>query len=58
MHVSFLRRFLTIIEYISGKIQIITPHQRKFWFTNFFQNKSIHTHVLKIRTNDDRYTVL
>ena len=31
MHVSFFSRsFLTIIEYIIGKIQIITPHQRMF----------------------------
>jgi len=34
MQVSFLSRsFLTIIESIIGKIQIITPHQRMFLFT-------------------------
>ena len=48
MHVSFFsQNFLTIIESIIGKIQIITPHQRMYLF--IFE-KSILTHVLKIHT--------
>jgi hypothetical protein len=47
MHVSFFSRsFLTIIESILDKIQIITPNQRIFLF--IFRKKSILTHVLKI----------
>jgi len=43
MHVSFRSRsFLTIIESIVGKIQIITPHQRMFLF---ILKKSILAHV-------------
>jgi hypothetical protein len=48
MHVSFFsQNFLTIIESIIGKIQIITPHQRMYLF--IFE-KSILTHALKIHT--------
>jgi len=42
MQVSFLSRsFLTIIESIIGKIQIITPHQRMFLF--ILKNQYSHT---------------
>jgi hypothetical protein len=48
MHVSFFSgSFLTVIESILGKIQIITPNQRMFLF---IFKKSILTHMLKIRT--------
>ena len=43
----FSRSFLTNIESILGKIQIITSHQRIFVY---LLKKSILTHVLKIRT--------
>ena len=56
MYVSFFSRsFLTIIESILGKIQIITPHQTMFLFIK--KKKSILTHVLKICTNDDQNIV-
>jgi hypothetical protein len=48
MHVSFFSRsFLTIIESILDKIQIITPNQRIFLF--IFRKKSILTHKVYIR---------
>jgi len=59
MHVSFFSRsFLTIIEYILGKIQIITPHQTMFLF--IFKKINIYAHVKNtytIRTNNDQNIV-
>jgi hypothetical protein len=57
MRVSFYSRsFLTINESILGKIQITTPYQSFFFYLLLF-SKSILTHVLKLRTNNDRYIV-
>ena len=57
MHVSFFSQsFLTIIQSILGKIQIITPHER------IIQKKKINTYLhvkntYTIRTNDDQNIV-
>jgi len=59
MHVSFFSRtFLTVVESIIGKIQIIIPHQRMFLFIP----KKINTYArvkntYTIRTNDDQNIV-
>jgi hypothetical protein len=62
MHVSFFsHRFLPIIELKPGKIQKITPHQRKLRLIFSKKKKKILTHVLKnmyrICTNDNGYIV-
>ena len=63
MHVSFFSHcFLPIIEFKPGKIQKITPHQRKLRLIfSKKKKKKILTHVLKnmyrICTNDNRYIV-
>ena len=54
MHVSFFSQsFLTIIESILGKIQIITPHQTMFLFI-LKKNQYLRTvkNTYTIPTND------
>jgi hypothetical protein len=58
MNTTLLRTFLTIIESMIGKIQIITPHQRMFLSIK----KKINTYArventYTIRTNDDQNIV-
>ena len=61
MHVSFYSRsFLTINEFILGKIQIITSHQRIIFIFYYFLKINIYAHVktmYTICTNHDRYIV-